>query len=141
MLIQEQTIDEKQTLTNVKASFTKELPIIKAQAHVSFISLKSPILDAMPRGGSNENNVEAKLTNHLQAKQWPSEIVEVIKCLPEKPRMFLDYRYLQNMQWLEIKRCSGYSSRRGAQLVNQGLMMFVDVFIDIYDFRVFTETK
>lgn len=139
MLIQEQTIDEKQTLTNVKASFTKELPIIKAQAHVSFISLKSPILDDMPRGGSNENNVEAKLTNHLQAKQWPSEIVEVIKCLPEKPRMFLDYRYLQNLQWLEIKRCSGYSSRRGAQLVNQGLMMFVDVFIDIYDFRVYID--
>lgn len=139
MLIQEQTIDEKQTLTNVKASFTKELPIIKAQAHVSFISLKSPILDAMPRGGSNENNGEAKLTNHLQAKQWPSEIVEVIKCLPEKPRMFLDYRYLRNLQWLEIERRSGYSSRRGAQLVNQGLMMFVDVFIDIYDFRVYID--
>ena len=137
MLIQEQTIDEKQTLANVRAFFTKELPIIKAQAHVSFISLKSPVLDAMPRSGDASNRVEDKLTNHLQAKQWLSEIVEVIKCLPEKPRMFLDYRYLQSLQWLEIEQRTGYSTRRGEQLVNQGLMMFANAFIDIYDFRVF----
>ena len=61
--------------------------------------------------------------------------------MPEKPRMFLDYRYLQGLQWLGIEQHSGYSDRRGTQLVNQGLMMFVDAFIDIYDFRVFTETK
>ena len=136
MLLKTIELDEKQTISNVREFFSKELPIIKAQARVSFISLKSPVIDGMPKSSNTGNNVETKLTNHMQSKQWLEEIVEVIRSMPEKPRMFLDYRYLQSLQWLEIEQRTGYSTRRGEQLVNQGFLMFANAFIDIYDFRV-----
>lgn len=129
-------LDEKATIKNVREFFNKELPIIKARAHQTYIDIKSPTWDDVPKSGNVCNGVENKLTNHIQAKQWLAEIVEAINSIPEQPRMFLDYRYMKCLRWLEIEGRSGYSMRRGEQLLNQAFLCFSNTFIDTYDFRV-----
>ena len=138
MLIQTKNkkLDTKQTQGNVRAFFEQELPIIMAQAHINYIDLKSPIIDDMPRSRHVGNAMDNKATNYIQARQWLKEIIEAIKYVPEKPRQFLKYRYLDNLTWTQVEVRSGYSRKRGQDLINDGFIYFANSFIDTYDFRV-----
>ena len=53
----------------------------------------------------------------MQACRWLDEIVKAVIAIPHKSRQFIDYRYMKYKQWLEIEECSGYSMRRGEQLL------------------------
>ncbi|MFC6178672.1 ArpU family phage packaging/lysis transcriptional regulator [Weissella sagaensis] len=129
-------LDEKATIRNVREFFNRELPIIKARAHQAYIDIKSPVWDDIPKSTNVDNGAERKLTNHMQAKQWLTEIVEAINAIPEKLRQFIDYRYMKYKQWIEIEELSGYSRKRGQQLLNEAFLYFADGFTDTYDFRV-----
>lgn len=128
-------LDVKQTQKNVRRFFEKELPIIMARAHTSYIDLKSSLIDDMPKAKNNDNTTETKLTVYMQSRIWLNKILEAMQAVPEQPRTFLQYRYLQGLQWLEIEQRTGYGRRRGAQLVNQGFIYFANAFIDTYDYR------
>lgn len=139
ILEREKELDVKQTQKNVKEFFEKELPIIMIRAHTSYIDLQCPLIDDMPKAKHNDNTTDTKLTVYMQSRIWLSEILEAMQAVPERPREFLQYRYLQRLKWLEIEDITGYSSRSGQQLVNQGFISFTNAFIDTYDYRVWLD--
>ncbi len=110
-------LDEKATIRNVRELFNRELPIIKARSRQAYIDIKSPVWDDVPKSTNADNGAENKLTNHMQAKQRLTEIVEAINAIPLKLRQFIDYRYIKCLRWIEIEERSGYSMRRGEQLL------------------------
>ncbi|SCB99079.1 hypothetical protein [Weissella bombi] len=121
-------LDEKATIRNVREFFNRELPIIKARAHQAYIDIQNYDFKNIPN--------DEKLSNYMQACQRLDEIVKAVIAIPTKNRQFIDYRYMKYKQWLEIEELSGYSRKRGQELLNEAFLYFANGFTDTYDFRV-----
>ncbi|WP_446002480.1 ArpU family phage packaging/lysis transcriptional regulator [Weissella viridescens] len=130
-------INEKQTIENVRNFFNKDFPRLQSMAHISYVSIKSPIISGMPTGSSVSNSTDDKLTNYSYARKTLDDVTRACEHMPFPYRDVLELRYFKGMRWLEVTDLLGYSTRRGQQLINDSLLQFAEAFSDVYDYRVF----
>lgn len=129
-------LNERATANNVREFFEHEWPTIRAQAHISWVDITSPVISGMPVAPHNDNINDEKYAVHSQAKIWVNDVIQACQGMTQPHRHFLELRYFKDMEWLDIEVLTNYSTRRGEQLINEAFVMFAWGFIDTYDFRV-----
>ncbi|RRG18252.1 RNA polymerase subunit sigma-70 [Weissella viridescens] len=130
-------IDEGKTIANVRDFFEHDFKRLQNMAHISYVSIKSPIISGMPTGSSVSNSNDDKLSNYSYARKTLDDVVRACESMPEIYRAILELRYFKDLSWLEVEDCLEYSTRRGQQLINDSFLQFAEAFSDIYDYRVF----
>ncbi|MDA5459029.1 hypothetical protein B816_517 [Weissella confusa] len=45
-------------------------------------------------------------------------------------------RYGRHLEWLQVEALTGYSTRRGQEIIEEAFLLFADNFSDVYDLRV-----
>ena len=130
-------IDEEKTIANVRDFFEHDFKRLQNMAHISYVSIKSPIISGMPIGSSVSNSTDDKLTNYSYARKTLDDVTRACEHMPEIYRAVLEYRYFKGLSWLEVTDILDYSTRRGQQLINDSLLQFAEAFSDVYDYRVF----
>ena len=130
-------IDEEKTIANVRNFFEHDFKRLQNMAHISYVSIKSPIISGMPTGSSVSNSNDDKLTNYTYARKTLDDVTRACEHMPFPYRDVLELRYFKDLSWLEITDLLGYSTSRGHQLINDSLLQFAEAFSDIYDYRVF----
>ena len=128
-------LDEKATINNVRRFFEHDLPIIQARAHISFVDVKSPVISGMPSSGMTENANDNKYSIHAQASKWVDDIIKAHQGMKQPHRSFLELRYFKGLKWLEVEERTGYSSKRGQEIINEAFLGFAEAFADTYDYR------
>ncbi|NFA01999.1 ArpU family phage packaging/lysis transcriptional regulator [Weissella cibaria] len=130
-------LNEKATEAAVRDFFESEFKHIKAQARINHVDLKSPVISDMPGGPKNGNSVEEKLTNHMQAKVYMEQVRQAINAMPKPEKYFFKYRYIDDMEWIDISELMNMTPRTGQKYIGRALRYFADAFADVHDFRVF----
>ena len=128
-------LDEKATVNNVRRFFEHDWPIIQERAHISFVDVKSPVISGMPSSGMTENANDNKYSIHAQASKWVDDIIKAHQGMKQPHRSFLELRYFKGLKWLEVEERTGYSSKRGQEIINEAFLGFAEAFADTYDYR------
>ena len=130
-------LNERATEEGVRNFFEHEFKRIKAQAGMSYVDLKSPVISDMPGGPKDGNSTDEKLSYHVQAKTWLESVRRAINAMPAPEKHFLKLRYLDEMEWLDIEEKMNVTSRQGQYYIQRAFRYFADAFADTYDFLVF----
>jgi ArpU family phage transcriptional regulator len=128
-------LDEKATINNVRRFFEHDWPIIQNRAHVNFVDVKSPVISGMPSSRMTGNANDDKYSIHAQATQWVDDVIQACQGMPNLYRHILELRYFKNQSWVEVEAITGYSRKRGYELLNDALLSFAEAFSDTYDYR------
>lgn len=128
-------LDEKATIYNVRRFFEHDWPIIQERAHISFVDIKSPVISGMPSGGMTGNANDNKYSIHAQAAKWVDDVIKACQGMKQPHRSFLELRYFKGLKWLEVEERTGYSSKRGQEIINEAFLGFAEAFADTYDYR------
>ncbi|MFR6559900.1 MAG: ArpU family transcriptional regulator, partial [Weissella confusa] len=51
-------------------------------------------------------------------------------------RHFMWLRYVRHLEWLQVEALTGYSTRRGQEIIDEAFLLFADNFSDVDDLRV-----
>lgn len=129
-------LDKRKTRENVRQFFEDEFPRLQQQAHISFVDVKSPIISGMPGGGHDGNATDIKLSIHTQAKVYVHVVLDAFAGMTQPYRHFMELRYFNNLTWDQVCERTGYSTRRGQEIISEAFLMFAEGFADTYDFRV-----
>ncbi|MCB6839660.1 RNA polymerase subunit sigma-70 [Weissella viridescens] len=130
-------IDEEKTIANVRDFFEHDFKRLQNMAHISYVSIKSPIISGMPTGSSVSNYNDDKLSNYSYARKTLDDVLRACEHMSYPYRDVLELRYFKGLSWLEVTDRLGYSTSRGHQLINDSFLQFAEAFSDIYDYRVF----
>lgn len=130
-------LNKRATIANVREFFEKEWPTIRAQAHISWVDITSPVISGMPSAPHNGNVNDEKYAVHSQAKIWVDDVIQACQGMTQPHRHFLELRYFKDMEWLDIEALTNYSTRRGEQIINEAFVMFAWGFVDTYNFLVY----
>lgn len=130
-------LNEDETVENVRELFESDLPKLQNMAHVNYIEAKAQVISGMPSGGSRGNSSLDKSNNYAYANSMLSEIIDACDSMRAPHREFLELRYFKGLEWLEIEIRTGYSTRRGLQIIREAFLQFAWAFSDIKDLRVF----
>lgn len=129
-------VNKRETIENVREFFDREFPRIMNMADVTYVELKSPTISDMPGAPKHGNSNDDKFSNHAQAVYYLECVVRAIKAMRQPHRHFMELRYLQHKEWLEIEEITGYSTRRGMEIIEEAFLYFADRFSDTYELRV-----
>jgi len=132
-------VDKRKTINNVRDFFDNEFPRIMNMADISYIDLKSPTISDMPSSPSYGNSSDEKFSNHTQAVTYLEAVVAAVKNMTQPHRHFMELRYLQHKSWLQIEELTGYSSRRGMEVIEEAFLLFADRFSDTYELRTMVQ--
>ncbi|WP_419155599.1 ArpU family phage packaging/lysis transcriptional regulator [Weissella minor] len=130
-------IDEEKTIANVRDFFEHDFKRLQNMAHISYVSIKSPIISGMPTVSSVSNSNDDKLTNYSYARKTLDDVVRACEAMSFPYRDVLELRYFRGLSWMQVTEQLGYSTSRGHQLINDSFLQFAEAFSDIYDYRVF----
>ncbi|MCM0582137.1 hypothetical protein H9L19_06350 [Weissella diestrammenae] len=130
-------INEQATVRNVRHFFDYDFLRLQQMAHISYVSIKSPIITGMPTGETFGNSNDEKVTNYAFANKTLNDVLESCKSMTFPHRDFMELKYFKGMSWIEIQELKGYSESRGYQIIREAFLQFAEAFADVEDFRVF----
>ncbi|NMV51841.1 hypothetical protein FOL85_01610 [Lactobacillus reuteri] len=99
-------VDDKATAKNVLNFFNDDVDKLERQAG---ISISSPRLDITGGKANYLNSMEDHLLDANEARKELAIIKKAIQNCPEESQKILEYRYFQNMAWLQIEMKTNYS--------------------------------
>lgn len=130
-------VNERATEDNVRDFFEREFKRIKAQARMNYVDLKSPVITDMPGSPKHGNSVDEKLSNHTRAQVYIELVRQAINAMPEPEKFFFKYRYIDDMEWIDISELMNMTPRMGQKYIQRAFRYFADAFVDTYDFHVY----
>ncbi|WP_167849515.1 ArpU family phage packaging/lysis transcriptional regulator [Weissella confusa] len=130
-------LDEVATRAKVREFFEDDFPRLQQQAHIDYVSIKSPVISGMPGGGHYGNATDDKYSMHTQAKMYLAAINEAFEGLRQPYRHFMELRYYKQLTWEQISDRTPYSERQGQNIINEAFIMFAFAFADTLELRVF----
>ncbi len=136
-LLYKEEIDEAATRAKVREFFEEDFPRLQQQAHIDYVSMKSPVISGMPGGGHYGNATDEKYSAHAQAKMYLTAINDAFEGLRQPYRHFMELRYYKQLTWEQISDRTTYSERQGQNIINEAFIMFAFAFADILELRVF----
>ncbi|ASC09220.1 hypothetical protein O9Z69_04720 [Pediococcus pentosaceus] len=74
MLVHE--LDNKATVKKVRMFFEKDFPKFLNMAHISYLDVKSPTLNNVPKASTNENTIDNKMNWHNYAIDVLNKVVK-----------------------------------------------------------------
>lgn len=131
------SVNERATEDNVRDFFEREFKHIKAQARMSYVDLKSPVITDMPGSPKHGNSIDEKLSNHTRAQVYIELVRQAINAMPEPEKFFFKYRYIDDMEWIDISELMNMTPRMGQKYIQRAFRYFADAFVDTYDFHVY----
>ncbi|MCL3858674.1 RNA polymerase subunit sigma-70 [Pediococcus pentosaceus] len=100
-------LDHKATIKQVKRFFEKDFRKLQNMAHVSYMDIKSPVLNDLSNKSVASNGNNSKMDNHMYALQILAEVKEALMGIRENKRKFIEYRYFKCLTWYEIEELTG----------------------------------
>lgn len=117
---------DKQVIKDVRCFFNKELLRFQLMAHYSLSMNEQPYKIESVDGASKWMSYSRDILRRT---------VEATNKLPDRQKRLIELRYFKNLEWTEVSKISGISTRRGLQLIREAHLMFADNFKETYDFR------
>lgn len=116
-------IDDKATAKNVLDFFNDDVDKLERQAG---ISISSPRLDITGGKANYLNSVEDHLLDANEARKELAIIKKAIRNCPKGSQKLLEYKYFQNMTWLQIEMKTNYSDATIGRRLVQARLKFAD---------------
>lgn len=126
-------LNKRETVSNVRFLFEKELPRLENMAHVS---LGSPGVSDMPTNRPDGNGNDQKYTDAIWARDIIANIKSACEYMPEPYRTMLKLRYFHKLTWSEIEERMYISERVGQKRIEKAFMYFAESFYATDDLRV-----
>ncbi|MDR3241791.1 MAG: RNA polymerase subunit sigma-70 [Lactobacillaceae bacterium] len=130
-------IDEQKTIENVRQFFDHDFPRLQNMAHISYVSIKSPVISGMPTGSTYSNVNDEKVSSYVYANNVLDSVLEACRSMTFPHRDFMELRYFKGLTWMQVQDRKGYSDSRGYQIIREAFLQFADAFADTEDFRIF----